>query len=297
MKSLTMPAVAMLAATVLAACPVTAYADDTGPGPYREYVALGDSYSADASLSQATAEFVPWGCYQSMHNYPKQIAAALHVPTFRDATCTGAKTTSMAGPQEMWFDTNTPEFDRLSPNTDLVTLQVGANDADMFITIPTCVSTGPAVSPCHDRYVVNGDDAMQDKIRAVEPELVATIAGIRARSPHARILMLDYPQAGPVDHGCYPTMPFGTTDAIWSGTLMLTMNAVIRQVAAETGVEYVDTYTGSAGHDVCQPDGVRWFEGVVPWSDYPVGLAAPLHPNQLGADYQARTVLAAIGQP
>ncbi|WP_433654071.1 hypothetical protein ACQPW1_25725 [Nocardia sp. CA-128927] len=56
------------------------------PG-FGEYVALGDSWAADASLVQATDDFVPLGCAQSQGSYAKQVAAALAVPVFRDATC------------------------------------------------------------------------------------------------------------------------------------------------------------------------------------------------------------------
>jgi hypothetical protein len=40
---------------------------------------------------------------------------------------------------------------------------------------------------------------------------------------------------------------------------------------------FVDSYARSAGHDACQPPGVKWVEGVVTTSP-----AAPVHPNALG---------------
>jgi hypothetical protein len=52
---------------------------------------------------------------------------------------------------------------------------------------------------------------------------------------------------------------------------------------------YADTYTGSIGHDVCQPSGARWIEGLVPTAP-----AAPVHPNALGSRGMAGLVLAAI---
>ena len=54
---------------------------------------------------------------------------------------------------------------------------------------------------------------------------------------------------------------------------------------------YVDTYTPTIGHDVCQVPGVRWIEGLVPTSP-----AAPVHPNALGAAALSRAVLATLGR-
>ncbi|WP_194818728.1 hypothetical protein [Nocardia sp. XZ_19_385] len=86
------------------------------------------------------------------------------------------------------------------------------------------------------------------------------------------------------------------TDAIWLGHRLIELNAMLARVARATGVEHVDTYAGSHGHDACQPPGVRWGEGLVPLTSNPVGPGVPFHPNQLGADHQARSVLAVLGR-
>ena len=60
---------------------------------YSEYVALGDSFSADVFTSLIPqTKGVPLGCAQSGTDYPHQVAKALNVKTFRDATCGGATT-------------------------------------------------------------------------------------------------------------------------------------------------------------------------------------------------------------
>ncbi|MFE6859716.1 SGNH/GDSL hydrolase family protein [Nocardia sp. NPDC057668] len=286
--------VSLLAVLVAAAVPFSAGGAAAAPadgGPaFGEYVALGDSWAADATLSQITTVFAPLNCVQSARNYAKQVAAALAVPVFRDATCGGATTHNMTAPQSG----NPPQFDRLTPTTDLVTIGIGGNDAGLAATVTDCVTLDPAVSPCLNTLVRNGVDQMSINIAAAEPRVTATIDGIRERAPHARILLLDYFEGIGLEGGCFPEIPISDADAVWLGSKLLEIDAMLARVAAATGVEFVNTYEGSNGHDACQPVGTRWVEGLMPFSGNPFGLAVPFHPNQLGADYQARRVLEAL---
>ncbi|WP_067824342.1 SGNH/GDSL hydrolase family protein [Nocardia inohanensis] len=280
---------ALLTATALAAIlPGTATAEQP---TYSEYVALGDSWAADATLSQITTAFTPLHCVQSAGNYAKQVAAALAVPTFRDATCGGAETKNMTAPQSTALGTNAPQFDRLTPTTDLVTLEIGGNDAGLAELVMHCVTTDPTASPCVDAMVSDGQDKMTAAIAVAETRVRTVVAGIRERSPQARVLLLDYFEGIGLDGGCFTQIPISDTDAIWLGHKLIELHDMLARVAAATGVDFVNTYDGSSGHDACQPAGTRWVEGLVPYSSNPVGLAVPFHPNQLGADYQASKVL------
>ncbi|MFB8008421.1 SGNH/GDSL hydrolase family protein [Nocardia sp. NPDC056000] len=285
------------AAAVAAVLPVGAAHAEPGvhTAPLNEYVALGDSWAADATLTQVTTAFTPLHCVQSIGNYAKQVAAALAVPVFRDATCGGAMTVNMTSPQTSVFGSNPPQFDRLSESTDLVTLEIGGNDADLAATVSDCVTADPRATPCLDAMVVNGVDRMSANIARAEPRVAAVVAGIRERAPHARILLLDYFEGIGVTGGCFPMIPISDPDAIWLGGKLIELHDMLARVAATSGVEFVDTYTGSSGHDACEPVGTRWVEGLIPFSGTPVGLAVPFHPNQLGADYQARRVLEVLG--
>ncbi|MFE3983044.1 SGNH/GDSL hydrolase family protein [Nocardia tengchongensis] len=287
---------ALLTAAALAAVlPTAAVSAEPPAATVNEYVALGDSWAADATLSQLSTAFAPVPCVQSAHNYAKQVAAALAVPVFRDATCGGAVTANMTQPQSIGGSSNPPQFDRLTDSTDLVTLEIGGNDANLAAIVTDCITLDPAVSPCLNSMVADGVDRMSQNIAKTEPRVAATIAGIRERAPHARILLLDYFEGIGLDGGCWPVIPISDPDAIWLGQKLIELHTMLARVAATTGVDFVDTYAGSSGHDACQPVGTRWVEGLVPFSGNPVGLAVPFHPNQLGADYQARRVLETLG--
>ncbi|WP_228000403.1 SGNH/GDSL hydrolase family protein [Nocardia australiensis] len=284
-------AAAVTAAVTSLVCPAFATAAEPH---YKEYVALGDSWSADATFSQITDEFAPGGCVQSARNYPKQVAAALSVPVFRDATCGSAVTANMTAPQGVSDGVNAPQFDRLTPTTDLVTLGIGGNDAGLSATAFSCLTIDPAATPCKDAQVTPDGDRMSAAIETAAGRIRDAISGIRQRAPHARILLLDYLQ-GVSGGSCFPRIPISDGDAIWLGDKLFEIHGMLARIAAESGVDFVDTYTGSVGHDACQPPDVRWVEGLIPYSSHPAGPAVPMHPTQLGADYQTRRVLEILG--
>ena len=264
----------------------------------REYVALGDSWSADVTLLEIDGSQASPFCAQSTGNYPKQVAAALGVQTFRDATCGSAKTTDMTRPQPVPDPSaplayNPPQFDRLTPTTDLVTIGIGGNDAGLADVIKSCVS--PAGAHCTDQWVVGGVDTMSALINETEQKVVGVLDGIHARSPHARILFVGYLAGISPGAGCVAQAMIPDSDLMWVGEKLVELNRMAQRAAAAGGAEFVDTYSSSIGHDMCQAPGVRWVEGTIPMSSNPQGPAIPFHPNQLGADHQAAMVKAALG--
>ncbi|RZI80496.1 MAG: hypothetical protein EOO67_19395, partial [Microbacterium sp.] len=112
---------------------------------YQEYVALGDSWSADVVILNAQGlpdtRYAPIDCAQSMVSYPKQVAKALGVKVFRDATCGSATTEHFYEPQTglPTGGTNPPQFDRLTRTTDLVTVGIGGNDAGFAAAAISCI--------------------------------------------------------------------------------------------------------------------------------------------------------------
>jgi len=79
----------VIAAVVLPLTVLAPWARAATAPAYQEYVALGDSWSADVVVADTDgipdSTYAPTGCAQSHRNYPKLLAAALKVPTFRVA--------------------------------------------------------------------------------------------------------------------------------------------------------------------------------------------------------------------
>ncbi|MFD7341273.1 SGNH/GDSL hydrolase family protein [Streptomyces violascens] len=296
-----------LALTLLATPAASAGAANQAPrtGPhFREYVALGDSWSADATVLGIDHTYAPAGCGQSSWNYPKQVAARLGVQTFRDATCGGATTAEMTAPQNVGSaplieqGVNPPQFDRLTPTTDLVTVGIGGNDAELGSAVLGCITPLPALlsAPCRTRFAgPDGEDLMSQRIAASKPRITRVLEGIHQRSPRATVLVVDYLAGIAADRGCYPQVPILDQDLTWLGARLRDLNSMLASAAAEGGARFVGTYRGSLGHDMCKPAGTRWVEGLLPMSSNPPGPAVPFHPNRLGADHQAATVLSELG--
>ena len=294
--------------------PTAAVASAGGAPGFTEYVALGDSFSADVSLVTRSTEQVPLGCVQSSRNYPKQVAQALRIAVFRDATCGGAQIKDMSGPQDVTRlpgigGINPPQLDRLTPDTDLVTLGISGNDVGLIRVATACINVLPSLTiapdqppppehlglPCEPRFVVNGVDAISPKIALAEPRLAALIDTIRSRAPQAKIALVDYLDLVP-RAGCFPYLLVLNEDVPWFRAKLVELNAMIARVAADKGVPFVDTSAGTDGHDVCQTPEAMWGQGVIPWSVSPPGPAVPFHPNQLGADHQAQAVLQVLSR-
>lgn len=291
--------------TVFALGALGLFAAASAPGSaeaprYREYVALGDSWTAAVftNLPPATEE-TPVDCAQSALDYPHRVAAALEVPVFRDASCGSATTVDMTKPQELPLGgVNPPQFDRLTRTTDLVTLGIGGNDIGFTGAARQCLrplpaGTGSAENSCAAQLTAGSVDRLGENIDATAPLIQAVIAGIRQRSPQARILLLDYLSAFPADgKSCYPQLPALDADIAYLRDKFAQMNAMLAKVARTTGIEFVDTFTPSAGHDVCQAEPTRYVEGISVSSTHNrPAVAFPMHPNALGAAAQATAVL------
>ena len=275
-----------LIATIAGAAP----AAETGP-----YVALGDSYTAAPLV--LTPVGTPLGCARSDRNYPSLVAAALAPPVFRDVSCSSATTQHMTEPQSVTGATNPPQFGALSADAALVTIGIGGNDVGLVGAAVECIQLGllaPTGSACRSNFATpGGGDRLVDQIAASAPKIAATLQGIHARSPQARVLIVGYPAVAPTDgRSCYPLVPLSSDDLAYFDELLRRTNTMLAEQAAANDAEYVDTYADSVGHDVCTLPPTRWFEGVVPTMP-----AFPVHPNALGEASMARSVLGVLGRP
>jgi len=262
----------------------------TGCATPRSYVALGDSYTAGPVIPVQQND--PGGCLRSDHNYPHLVNPSLNLGAFRDVSCSGATTQDMTQPQGVTPGPNPPQFNALDSSTAAVSLTIGGNDIGFTSILENCSSLINAGTPCQDKYVVNGDDTISDRIAATGPKVAAVLQSIHAGSPGAKVFLLAYLDILP-DNGtnCYPQMPITNADAPYLRDKERELNSMLQSVASANGAIYVDTYTASIGRDACQLPTVRWVEPVVP-----VNPAAPVHPNLAGMQASARVLLASMHQ-
>lgn len=249
------------------------------------YVSLGDSYAAGPFIP---APVLPFGCLKSDHNYPH--LAAPSIGPLRDASCSGAKTGDMTNPQSIEIDgPNPPQFNSLEAGTEVVSLTIGGNDIGFSEVAQSCITLNPFSSPCKDKYDSGGHDQLAERIEATAPKVAAVLQGIHARSPGARVYVLNYPAIFPeTGHGCWPQMPVSYTDAPYLRATEQHLDAMIATQAAANGATLVNWYQASIGHDACKGSLVRWVEPLVPNNP-----SAPIHPNLRGMQGAASLLVAA----
>jgi lysophospholipase L1-like esterase len=234
-----------------------------------------------------------FGCLKSNNNYANLTARNLGI-TLKDASCSGAETEDMTSPQDVDPDgPNPPQFDSLTKQTHIVTVQIGGNDIGFSSIAEDCASaTSNEGTPCQDRYVHDGRDEISERIQATAPKVAAVIQGIHQRSPKARVFVVNYaailPDEGP---GCWPQMPVTDGDVPYVRAKEKELNAMMATEAAANGAALIDWYTASIGHDACKPPVIRWVEPVVP-----VNAAAPLHPNLGGMMGASNLLVTALSQ-
>ncbi|CAL2065835.1 MULTISPECIES: SGNH/GDSL hydrolase family protein [Streptomyces] len=267
---------------LVAAATTPAAAHPAGHGHRLDYVALGDSYTSGPGIPTQ----VDANCARSDQNYPSLVARRARAATFTDVSCAGATTVQMWQAQ----GTNRPQLDAVSRNTDLVTLQIGGNDVGFGTIIATCARLGvqdPTGSPCERSYEASGQDALALAVRQTAPKVTEVLRAVHARAPHARVVVVGYPDLLPDDGvGCFPQVPFAQGDFAYLRDTEKRLNLMLRTVAGRNRAEYVDTYGPTVGHDMCKAPANRWIEPL-----QPAAPAAPAHPNARGEEAMAGAVL------
>ena len=261
---------AACAALITAATvPASAAAPDNARGPddrrtqYGEYVAMGDSFTAGPLIHPIRLDR-PWGCVVSARNYPARLAAYFDVDTYRDVSCSGARSKHLWNSQQTSLGTNAPQLDALSPDTDLVTLGMGGNDFGLFGSmIDTCSKVAkdhPKGTPCKKHFTnKRGTDTKMRDAKRIRRHIARSVRAIEKRAPNAKIVVVGYLRLLPPVGTC-GAVPFAKGDYKWGNKVQLRLNKSLRQGAQRNGATYVGMWRASIGHDACG-SGVAWVNG------------------------------------
>jgi lysophospholipase L1-like esterase len=260
------------------AAPLTAGATPEGDlalaSPHR-YVALGDSFTAAPLVPQTELET---GCFRSDGNYPSLLADALGL-RLTDVSCAGASTRHLVRRQSTVREaTAPPQLRVLDDRTDLVTLGIGGNDFGLFSgLVQACLqlrSSDPTGAPCATSSL---GERLVSRIPSIGRNVERALERIERRAPNARVILVGYPRIAPADGACPRELPFADGDVTFGDRVLRELDAALRGAADAAGVEYLDLYTASAGHDVCSPR--PWVNG----RQTQPGVALAFHPLADGA--------------
>ncbi|NUT42439.1 MAG: SGNH/GDSL hydrolase family protein [Thermoactinospora sp.] len=219
------------------------------------YIALGDSFSSGEGVYDPGAPPIDRGaglCHRSSGSYVPQITRS-H-PFAGGASfwaCAGATTTNLLRGQHG----HSPQIDRVSAETSLVTVSIGGNDAGFTDVLKECIVRLPWSSRC-----VEQEPAVLKRIDGLGPSMREVLRAIRDRAPQARVVVVGYPRI-------FPREPGGRVDNLspddqrWLNRVGHRLNETIgaavaefdRAIAAFKGpgsAEFVDPYDAFDGHEI-----------------------------------------------
>jgi lysophospholipase L1-like esterase len=241
-----------LASVVTAAAAVIALAHPASAAPIN-YVALGDSYAS--GLGTGSYDGASGGCKRGPLAYPALYAAATAPASFRSVACSGARTGDVI-----------TQANALTSATNLVTVQVGGNDAGFTDVITTCTFGS-------DQDCVNRVNQAKTYAANTLPGLLTNVYNtIRSKSPSARVVVLGYPRMYKVPGSCSVGLSDTKRAAINSGSDAL--HNTISARAGAAGFTYVDVRGVFTGHEICSSS---WWLNSLSW---PVDES--YHPNRAG---------------
>jgi lysophospholipase L1-like esterase len=268
------------------AAPARATGSPTGaPTAYDQYVALGDSYTAAPLVPPTDTSTI---CLRSGVNYPALLAKSMPGTTLTDVSCSGASTRNTFSPQVGQTGSVPPQFDALERDTDLVTIGLGGNDGRLFGgVLGRCVQIAPSDltgDPCRASFDAEDPQLLDRTFAEIEHNIAAVVRGVRDRSPHARVVVVGYPQIIP-ESGTCDLLPLAAGDYPFARAINEGLDDAVERGAEEANADYVDVWTPSAGHDVCAED--PWINGRVTSAE----TALAYHPLAVEQEHVARLVL------
>ncbi|KNB54205.1 hypothetical protein AC230_02930 [Streptomyces caatingaensis] len=225
---------------------------DTGAGPVPSYAALGDSFSS--GVGAHVYDPSSGSCLRSPRAYGPRWAAAHHVADFRFPACGGATTRDLL----------TRQLPALRPDTALVTFTVGGNDVEYVRVMQAC-SIGSSAD-----CAAEADRAERAMDEVLPARLDALYAAVARRVPHARVIVLGYPDLFGADPCLIPAPP----RARRMDAAVDHLDAVLADRTRAAGFTYRDARGRFAGHGACSRD--PWINGVR------LALRESYHPNEEG---------------
>ncbi|MDK8449890.1 GDSL-type esterase/lipase family protein [Corynebacterium mastitidis] len=135
----------------------------------------------------------------------------------------------------------------------------------------------------NDTYLNMADRKAPEEIhRAYVAALTEQIGRIRQAAPQAAIRVLGYPSISDNVGTCL--VQLGNNIHSFEGVPLTTdlenmAEAMNRDAAAQSGVQYVDLRAASLGHGMCAPDGERWYGAAI---DLGQPRNVPVHMTDLG---------------
>jgi lysophospholipase L1-like esterase len=245
----------------------------TLPASADAYVNLGDSISAgEGALNYISGTNNPGTdmCHRSNSSYSAQyVGMSTLYTSVKNVACSGAVMADLSaapGPVNGGGNATVGELAQLpalSPYTKLVTVTIGANDANLVGLLSGCYEQiKPAsIDSC---FLSSINSQLFTTISGLQLSLESTYSQIKQAAPNAQIAVLTYPQiyaqsySGSNLANLCPTAPVqiitsqAQVDAVRS--VVTALNNVIKAAASAAGVQVFDMEGALYQHELCTVD-------------------------------------------
>ncbi|WP_216894928.1 SGNH/GDSL hydrolase family protein [Nocardia alni] len=279
-----------LAAASAATLAGSAWAEATPAGT--QYVAMGSSYASGPGLP----DIINQACMRSAQNYPHQVAAATGLRVV-DVSCSGAITANILNrPQHTRRGAvMPPQIAAVTTDTRLVTVSIGGNDLNLvgsMLTDSSCAKiTGSMPRLCE--HLTGHRPPTAAAIATVERSITTVISMVRARAPHATVMLIQYLPAFDKSATTCAAAPMPASEA---ATVRQTYDDLFHatgRVAAQTGATVISVPDAEA-HTACSAD--PWVAGYVgpPTAGHAAIRAGAFHPNLEGTTRIAQQIIARL---
>lgn len=302
-----------------------------------QYVSLGDSYSAGEGLGnyqpgshvgQSRCRVgLPFGGPCIYHQDPKVIDGCDRSGSAYNSTvsghygfkggkqtwaCSGATTQDIYDPSDPHGCHNGAasgrygegcQVNRLNSNTSLVTMSIGGNDAGFANDLTSCYENRLKLhwsKPCSFEA-----QSINQKIAGIGPNLIADLRAMRARAPHARIILMTYPRLFPeppsANSACIgPNICLTPSDQEFFNQEAARLDAAICAAAAQAGVgaECVNASDAFAGCEMGQANSCVQAPSLHISGSTVVGVnPGAFHPTQRGQEILGQLIDHEIQNP
>jgi lysophospholipase L1-like esterase len=175
-----------------------------------------------------------------------------------------------------------PQIDAVGPNTKLVTVTSGGNDASYIGDLTFASGRAGLLG----KLLWKGPKPIGERdFEKITENFREIVQVVKQRAPNAIIVLVSYPGILP-DHGTCASLGFGEVMADMGRQVSERLHESTRSAAEQSGAIFVDMAAASIGHDSCASE--PWVNGAAPAS------GAPFHPNEAGAKATAIEVFNAI---
>lgn len=218
------------------------------PLTYRSYVAMGDTYAAAPYTGRTHGP-----CKRSDSDYAHRVAKLLHISDVRDVSCNLAKPAAITHKQKLAAAKLPPQSNALTKRTQLVTLQVGGNENDLYSATVTACQTARTCQLAAREPTIDG------LTLAIRQDVDNAIAAIQQKAPQATVVLVGYPRhVNPTSH-CAGIPKLSKKNLRAWNAIDQTIGLQLQRAARDTATPYVDLYAASSHHDICSHH--PWVQG------------------------------------